>query len=562
MSEPGKDEEEKALPTAPLAPGTVEFNVDDIEMLDDVPPGKSMNLADTEVGGPQVSGIEIEADGHSPMSGMTLGKYRIEREIARGSVGVVFEAFHTELKKTFALKMLLGGDAAADEDIERFKREAEILSNLDHPNLIKVHDVGLFGDRHYLTMDYIRGCPLSDIIHEEGVTLEDGLRFLQAAAEGVQAAHDAGVIHRDIKPDNIMVDENGHVYVADFGLGRYHGIESKLTRPGAIMGTPHYMAPEQVLAEHNQIGPATDIYALGVIAYEMACGTVPFDAENLQELINIIALEDPRPPRSVNVEVSEDVERICLMAMEKSPSRRYTTAGALAADIGRVLSGEQVRARSQRRHRPFTEILEEGVTLDSGLKLIHGAALAIQIIHEARGPHRDIKPDILIVDKEGDVHVLDAGVGQHLKSSAVRTASGIIGKPHYLAPEQLSPRHGKSGLATDVYALGVIMYELICGRLPFDAPNAHDLMWQITGEDPPWPRKLDPTIPPEVERICMQTLERSPDRRYETARAFADDLNRFMAGKDVNARSLNARYRIHRWIRRKMNRIRSAGQLP
>jgi hypothetical protein len=277
-----------------------------------------------------------------------FGDYELIRELARGGMGVVYEARHVSLNRVVAIKMILSAHLASDADVRRFYVEAKAAANLDHPNIVPIYEVGEHEGQHYFSMKLIKGGNLSDRIGNFASNPEGVARLVATVARAVDLAHHKGIVHRDLKPANILIDEAGQPHVSDFGLAKDLGSGDGLTKSGAIMGTPSYMSPEQAGATRGVIGPATDVYALGAILYELLTGRPPFRADTpLETLIQVVESE-PVHPRSLNTKVSRNLETICLKCLEKTPSKRFPSAQALAEDLERFLGGERILSSSRR----------------------------------------------------------------------------------------------------------------------------------------------------------------------------------------------------------------------
>ncbi|MBI3272666.1 MAG: tetratricopeptide repeat protein [Planctomycetes bacterium] len=284
-------------------------------------------------------------------AGIPFGRYRLLKELGRGGMGVVHMAWDGELKRVVALKTLLASWGGTGEDVARFQREARAAARLRHPNVVQVHDVGAWEGRHYFTMDFIQGESLA--VAMDKLPPRRFLEILRDVALALHAAHEAGVVHRDVKPANILLDGAGRPYVTDFGLAKEVRQEgaSRLTVSGAIMGTPQYMAPEQADGRSADIGPRTDVWSLGVLLYAQLAGRMPFDGDTLMAILHAIASKDPELPSRVHAPgerrraVHRDLETVCLKCLERDPARRYASAEALAADLGRFLDGEPILAR-------------------------------------------------------------------------------------------------------------------------------------------------------------------------------------------------------------------------
>ncbi len=280
--------------------------------------------------------------------GMALPRipgYEVEAVLGRGGMGVVFRARHLPLRRVVALKMLLAGPYAGPHERERFRREAEAVARLRHPNVVQVYDVGDSDGRPYFTMEYIEGGSLAEKLAGTPQPARQAAQLLATLAGAVQAAHQAGIVHRDLKPGNVLLTADGTPKVTDFGLARRLDGEESLTWTGTAVGTPSYMAPEQARGEKAANGPATDIYALGAILYELLTGRPPFRAESATATLQQVLTDEPVSPTRLNPQVPRDLTTICLKCLSKQPQRRYASAAALAEELGRFLRGEPIAAR-------------------------------------------------------------------------------------------------------------------------------------------------------------------------------------------------------------------------
>lgn len=275
-----------------------------------------------------------------------FGDYELLEEIARGGMGVVWKARQTSLNRLVAVKMILSGKFAGEAEMQRFRREAEAAANLQHPNIVAIHEVGEHDGQHYYSMDYIAGRDLGALVRLSGpMPPAKAAKCLQTIAEAVHFAHQRGTLHRDLKPQNVLVDGAGIPRITDFGLAKFIEQDDGLTQSGAVMGSPSYMPPEQAAGHLDQIGPASDVYSLGAILYELLTGRPPFRGETPVATMRLVMESHPVAPRKVNPAIPPDLENICLKCLEKNPLRRYSSGRALAEDLGRFLKHDPIQAR-------------------------------------------------------------------------------------------------------------------------------------------------------------------------------------------------------------------------
>jgi hypothetical protein len=269
-----------------------------------------------------------------------FGDYVLLDEIARGSCGVVFRARQTSLNRIVALKMLRSNVSQDDGQVERFRAEAEAAAGLSHPNIVPIYEVGEHDGQCYFSMRLIEGGTLIS----RAADFRDphsAAKLMVKVASAVQAAHDHGLLHRDIKPGNILIDTDGEPQVTDFGIARRLGLDSSLTLNGQIMGTPYYMSPEQARGETQTLTPAADVYGIGAVLYELLTGAKPFGGEGLVEVLKKV-IDDPVPAPTG---MDRDLRVIVMKCLEKEPAARYASATALADDLEKWLQGEPITAR-------------------------------------------------------------------------------------------------------------------------------------------------------------------------------------------------------------------------
>ena len=277
--------------------------------------------------------------------GKPFGPYDIISEIGDGGMGRVYRAVGRESGRTVAVKVLHPEGGISWEDVKRFQHEVRSIQDIDHPNIVSIHDVGTHEGRHYYSMDFIEGNSLKQIIdREESLEVRRALKITETLARALHAAHQKGIIHRDIKPDNVILTEGGDPRLLDFSIAKIFAEVTQVTKIGTALGTPVYMAPEQAGGHIDALDAKTDVYALGVLLYEMLSGLPPFHGRTVVEILDAVESEKPIPLRDLNSKIPEPVDRIVLHAMEKRKQDRYPSAEAFAEDIVRFLEGNPVEA--------------------------------------------------------------------------------------------------------------------------------------------------------------------------------------------------------------------------
>jgi serine/threonine protein kinase/tetratricopeptide (TPR) repeat protein len=274
-----------------------------------------------------------------------LGDYELLEEVGRGGQGVVFRARQKSLNRTVALKVISLGQWASKSHLKRFRLEAEAAAKLEHPGIVPIHEVGERDGSCYFSMKFIEGGQLDEVARREPMPIRSAVELIAKVARTVHYAHEHGILHRDIKPGNILLDAKGEPHLTDFGLARLIESESSVTQTLDVLGTPSYMAPEQALGNNVAVSSATDVYGLGAVLYQLLTGQPPFAGGATYETIKLLLDTEPRPPRQLNPKVDRDLSTICLKSLEKDPKRRYSSALALAKDLERWLKHEPIQAR-------------------------------------------------------------------------------------------------------------------------------------------------------------------------------------------------------------------------
>jgi len=276
--------------------------------------------------------------------GRRIGRYQLKELAGRGAFAEVWRAWDGDLKRDVAIKLAYPGLTQDVATLERVYREAQSAAQLRHPGITPVHEVGEHEGQPFIVSDFIHGPTLAELIHESPPAPVDAARLVARLADAVEYAHQCGVVHRDIKPGNVLMAENRPV-LTDFGLARLQAAEAALTRHGEVLGTPVYMPPEQARGALDEVSERSDVYSLGAMLYELICGRRPFEAESSASIVHAVLHVDPPAPRALRPDLPPDLETICLKAMAKEPARRYETAAALAADLRRYLNHEPIQAR-------------------------------------------------------------------------------------------------------------------------------------------------------------------------------------------------------------------------
>jgi eukaryotic-like serine/threonine-protein kinase len=301
-----------------------------------------------------------------------FGGYELLNEIGRGGMGVIYKARQTKLDRIVALKMILAGQLASPEDVQRFYMEAEAAASLEHPGIVPVYEIGEHAGQHFFSMGFIEGESLSDQVKAGPLPPLQAAQVTQTVAEAIAYAHKHNIIHRDLKPANILITIEGQPRVTDFGLARKIETDHRLTASGQILGTPAYMPPEQAAGKTGQVGPLSDVYSLGAILYHLLTGRPPFQAATVLDTLIQVLDANVVPPQLLNPAVTGELNAICMKCLEKSPASRYDSADALHADLTAYLFGESVSADLHSPYRMISSLLRE--TRHADILALHSKA--------------------------------------------------------------------------------------------------------------------------------------------------------------------------------------------
>jgi serine/threonine protein kinase len=326
-----------------------------LETLHEPPPALAADFAKTLVGDydsneplestPRSRGKNRQAALADTDTANRFGDYELLSEIARGGMGVVYKARQIALNREVAIKMILSGQFANDDEMERFYAEAEAAASLNHPNIVTIYEIGEVDGRHFFSMEYVPGDSLADLVRDRPLAPRRAANYISGICDAVQLAHDKGILHRDLKPANVLVNNKDIPLVTDFGLAKQVHEKSGMTMEGSVLGTPSYMPPEQARGNLDEVEPRSDIYAIGATLYQLITGNPPFAAASVYETIRQVLNKEPADPRERNPDVPEDLATICMKCLQKSPDKRYQSALELKEELQRFLQGRPILAR-------------------------------------------------------------------------------------------------------------------------------------------------------------------------------------------------------------------------
>ncbi len=558
-----------------------------------------------------------------PAGTVLIGRYEVLARLGQGGMGTVYRVQDHELDRVIALKTIRPDLASNTVALRRLKQETLLARQIAHRNVIRVFDLGVAEGLRFITMEYVEGRDLKSVIElRKKLPPDEAVEILSQICEGLGAAHSEGVVHRDLKPQNVLISAGNRVRIVDFGLARSFE-DTGITHTGMILGTPTYMSPEQALGKQGDT--CSDIFSLGVIAFELLTGTLPFPNQTLSESLISRTRGKARPIESVDPDLPAWLCRIVMRCLERDPLDRYGNAQEIATDLaardvcayqpllaGTLPPGSMVGSRyrieaeageggmgkvyraidldlhrtvalkvvrpelassqemldqlkheisiaSQISHKNVLRVHDLGEA--SGLRYVSMAwaegedlgnllrraaplheeriiALATEICegleaaHEQGVSHRDLKPSNILLTAEGHPCIADFGLAHNLRHTAAPKASSgeatltssSSGTPRYMSPEQVD------GVCidhrTDIYSLGLILYEMATGRIPFDDASALQTMAQRLTEKPASPKLSNPALSDKLTEIILRCLERDPEQRYASVRELLSDLQR------------------------------------
>ena len=347
-----------------------------------------------------------------------VGKYVVVSELGRGGMGVVYKAWESGLKRWVALKVLAG--AGGKEDLIRFRREAQTAASLRHPNIVGIYEVGEVAEKHVIAMEYVDGRSLAG----QKQAAPKAAKIMAEVARAVEFAHSKGIIHRDIKPHNIMIDKEEKCWVMDFGLAKSLEGNSHITMSGTVVGTPSYMAPEQAAGRIALVGKPSDVYSIGAVLYELLTGLPPFKGPNPVETLRMVVNEEVVPPSRLNAAVPKDLETIVLKCLEKEVSRRYATAEAMARDLDRFAGGEEISARRAAAATVVArKIKRQWVPLSAAGAFLTAMILVVAFF-ATRGPTENFRSLLQQGDRLADTGDLRAALGKFEAALVLEPANG------------------------------------------------------------------------------------------------------------------------------------------
>ncbi len=560
--------------------------------------------------------------------GQQLDEYRLDSLLGRGGMAQVFRSLDVNLERQAAVKIIDAPFRADTDYIERFEREAQAIAQLRHPNIVNMYKYGEVDKLLYIAMEFIEGNNLGQelVVYQEKnkpFPPEKAIKIIQQVCLALDYAHSQGIIHRDIKPPNIMLDKDDHAILTDFGLVLLNDRKTQ----GDAFGSPHYIAPEQAISSANAV-PQSDLYAMGVILYEMFTGKLPFDADHPYDLAMMHMSDPPPPPRDLNPNLSPELETVILKALAKEPEDRYQTGQELADALEQTLSMTRPVSMSEKKkitkdkplvldklgryiitqslsdgslakvylahhekskrkvaiklllskpdpdkksQQQFRQQVEQITTLkhphilpvnEFGLfkeypyivveyltggtlrdwldnrkdesvplplveRIIQNIANALDYIHTQNIMHGALRPSNIMLADNSQFRLTNVGVMSLIDNLNLTIFGPTIETATYLSPERIEGQTYSP--YTDIYALGVILYELLSGYPPFQADIPLDILMKHKKEAPISPCQINPQLPQTVESVILKALAKDSANCYQTASDLATAFSQAIA---------------------------------
>ncbi len=354
-----------------------------------------------------------------------IGDYELLAPIARGGMGIVYRARQKSLNRIVALKLILAGDLAPPELIERFRVEAEAAASLDHPNIVSVYEVGEADGRHFLTMKLVEGGNLAErLARGQKFSVQEAARTVAKLAHAVQFAHQRGVLHRDIKPTNVLIDTHAEPVLTDFGLAKLIEHETQITHTLAVLGTPSYISPEQAAGQVRHVTTAVDVYGLGALLYELLAGAPPFAGGTTLATIRMVLEQDPQQPSRRNPQVDRDLDTICLKCLAKEPGARYHSAEAVAEDLERWLRREPILARPAGAAERLAKWVRRHPARALSLAVIGLALVSVTVVSDYS--RRRVSAALAVSQKQkGEIEQQQIAIARHAAETAGQLAYSL-----------------------------------------------------------------------------------------------------------------------------------------
>jgi eukaryotic-like serine/threonine-protein kinase len=556
------------------------------------------------------------------------GRYQILQILGEGGMGAVFKARDREVDRTVAIKVVRPELSGHPEILRRFKQELVLARQVTHRNVIRIFDLGVADGRRFITMEFVEGKTLQGLITEQTkLPVDQAVGIIRQTLLGLESAHVEGVVHRDLKPQNIMVDSTGRVYLMDFGIAKSMELAG-MTRTGVLMGTPDYMSPEQ--AKGEKADARSDLFTVGVIFFELLTGQQPYRSETVMQTLVKRTKERAIQTRDLDPSIPQYISDVVAKCLEINPDQRYQSAAQILRDldpnaakqiketdpfymgleagtdfgpryrieslIGEGGMGKIYKAYDKDLDRMIAlklvrpELADDPVSMDrlkqelllaskvshknivrihdlgdvNGVKFISMAYVdgedlhavirrkgrldverathfarqickGLEAAHHESVLHRDLKPQNVLVDQQDNAFILDFGLARSVEAGAAM-AGEMTGTPRYMSPEQAEglPIDHRS----DIYSVGLILYEMVTGDLPFLSDTVMQAMYQRVTQAPKNPKLLNPELPDYFVNIVMKCLERDPAKRYQTATELLRDLD---SGVSAEPRALTFR---------------------